>query len=218
MQPITLWSHHSGPNPWKVALIMEELGIPYKATFVTFAEVKNEPYVLINPNGRLPAIEDPNTGLTLWESGAIVEYLIEQYDKEHKLSYDDTTNKYLCKQWLHFQVSGQGPYYGQAFWFLNYASEKLPLAIDRYLGEIDRVTSVLERALDGRDWLVGDKCTYADLSFIAWQRIVPRLLGDSFYDKYPRVKAWLDRMHERPLVVKINEERRAAGIAAGGIP
>lgn len=215
MKPIIHWSHAGGPNPWKVALIMEELGIPSETKFLDFVQVKQEPYLSINPNGRLPAIEDPNTGITLWESGAIVEYLIEQYDKDNKLGYTDTASKFHCKQWVHFQVSGQGPYYGQAFWFMNYAPEKIPLAIERYQNEIRRVCGVLERALDGRDWLVGDKCTYADLSFIAWQGTIPMIFaGEDFYSKYPKVKAWMDRMEARPAVQKISSARTEAREAA----
>ena len=66
-----------------------------------------------SPNGRVPVIEDPNTGITLWESGAILEYLIDQYDKEGKFTIKSTPEKYYLQQWLHFQVSGQGPYYGK---------------------------------------------------------------------------------------------------------
>jgi glutathione S-transferase len=87
MQPITLYSHHRGPNPWKVAIIFEELNISYKTRHIDFSDVKKDPYLKLNPNGRLPTIDDPNTGLQIWESGAIVEYLIETYDKDHHLSY-----------------------------------------------------------------------------------------------------------------------------------
>lgn len=73
MLPIVLYSHPYGPNPWKVAIILEELGIPYETRFVDFADVKKEPYIKLNPNGRLPSIEDPNNGIKLFESGAIVE-------------------------------------------------------------------------------------------------------------------------------------------------
>ncbi|MBE3049057.1 glutathione S-transferase, partial [Candidatus Bathyarchaeota archaeon] len=198
IKPIILYSHAIGPNPWKCALVMEELSIPYENKFLNFKEVKEPAFLAVNPNGRVPAIHDPNKDLTLWESGAIVEYLVETYDKENKISYTDFTNKYLCKQWLHFQMSGQGPYYGQVIWFTTYAKEDIPLAINRYKDEMRRVTGVLERALDGRDWLVGDKYTYADLSFHPWQRVIPRVHDEDFYDKFPRVKAWMDRMDARP--------------------
>jgi glutathione S-transferase len=107
LKPITVWGHNIGPNPLKVRMILEELGLPYDYKFLEFAEIKGEAFLKINPNGRVPAIEDPNTGLTLWESGPIVEYLVEQYDKDHKISYDTFTEKYQIKQWIGFQISGQ---------------------------------------------------------------------------------------------------------------
>lgn len=76
-KPIKLYGHALGPNPWKVAIIFEELGIPYETEYMDFSVLKQEPFISVNPNGRTPAIEDPNTGITLWESGAIVDYLID---------------------------------------------------------------------------------------------------------------------------------------------
>jgi len=115
LKPVTLWGHDSGPNAWKVAIVLEELKVPYTFKFIEFPDMKKEPYESINPNGRVPAIQDPNTGIKLWESGAIIEYLIETYDKEHKISFDfGTKESYEAKQWLFYQVSGQGPYFGQA--------------------------------------------------------------------------------------------------------
>lgn len=83
-------------------------------------EVKNsEPLISITPNGRMPAFHDPNTGAKLWESGAIIEYLLDVYDKENRLSYTSFPEKYDQNCWKHFQMSGQGPYYGQRSWFLH---------------------------------------------------------------------------------------------------
>jgi glutathione S-transferase len=95
---------------------LEELGVPYELKSFKFDDVKKKPFTDINPNGRVPAIEDPNTDLTLWESGAIVQYIIDQYDTKHVLSYGTVKEKALCNQWLMFQMSGQGPYWGQASW------------------------------------------------------------------------------------------------------
>ena len=108
-------------------MVLEELGLPFETKFLDFGSVKQEPYTSINPNGRVPAIEDPNTGLKLFESGAIIEYLIEQYDKSNKLSYNEIKEKYLTKCWLHFQMSGQGPYFGQKAWFTMFHAEKTPI-------------------------------------------------------------------------------------------
>ncbi|CAG8227684.1 unnamed protein product [Penicillium salamii] len=212
MQPITLYSHEIGPNPWKVAIILEALGLEYKTIFISFDEVKLPPFTDVNPNGRLPAIIDPNNNITLWESGAIVQYLIDTYDVSHKLSYDTFLEKYYTQQWLHFQMSGQGPYYGQLSWFKRHPTPQ-PVAIERYANEIKRVSGVLEKALEGRDWLVGDKCTYADLSFVPWQDLVPMFYAAEVGDlarEFPGVNAWMGRMKERPEVQKVLHEKSEA--------
>lgn len=126
-------------------------------SLVAHDAVKKEPYISVNPNGRTPAIQDPNTGLTLWESGAILEYLVETYDKNHAISFDSFPEKYLCKQYLHFQVSGQGPYFGQTVWFRKFHPEDLPSAKKRYDEQMVRVVEVLDNILKGKTYLVGDK-------------------------------------------------------------
>lgn len=164
-------------------------------------------YTDINPNGRLPAIQDPNTGVTLWESGAIIQYLIETYDKDAKLTYTTVPEKYFLNQWLMFQMSGQGPYFGQAAWFRVFHAEKLPSAIERYVKEIERVIGVLDGWLAKSEHgvLVGDKITYADLAFVPWASSVPRLDADKSIDmdKYPAYSKWLAGMLARESVKKI---------------
>ena len=197
-----------GPNPLKVDIVLRELGIPYEGIEVAFQDVKKPEYLALNVNGRAPTIEDPNTGLILWESGAIIEYLIERYDKEHKFSFAPGTHEAsLTRQWLYFQMSGQGPYYGQMTWFQKFHHEKLPSAVERYLKEIIRVTGVLEEQLSrqkkqhGGDgpWLVGDKLSYADLAFIPYQNAVSVLLPKSEFDadNFPLVKEWLAKLTSR---------------------
>ncbi|PWY62631.1 thioredoxin-like protein, partial [Aspergillus eucalypticola CBS 122712] len=158
LKPITLWSHTYGPNPWKVAMVLEELELPYKTTYVASGDFKKEPLTLVNPNGRVPAIEDPNTGITLWESGAIIEYLTETYDKDNKISFPAGTPEFFeTKQWLHFQMSGQGPYFGQAVWFRRQHPEVVPSAQERYKKEVLRVSWVLDNVLKDREYLVGGR-------------------------------------------------------------
>ena len=89
--------------------MLEELKIPYTTEYMDFADLKKAPFEKLNPNGRVPVIIDPNTNITLWESGAIIEYLVATYDKSASLTYTSTPEKFYVSQWLHFQMSGQGP-------------------------------------------------------------------------------------------------------------
>lgn len=219
-QPITLWSHAggSGPNPWKVVIVLEELGLPYEMKFLSNQGVKEQPYIDVNPNGRVPAIQDPNTNLTLWESGAILEYLIDQYDTNNKISHSTFTEKYHAKQYLHFQMSGQGPYFGQAVWFTHFHPEKFPSAVTRYRNEIKRVTMVLDKVLADREYLVGDKCTYADLAFIPWFNTVPYAFVGEEVDlakEYPNFGAWMERLSARAAVQKAAELKKKLMADAG---
>lgn len=91
----------------KVRIVLTELDIPYEWEVVEFSEVKNEAYLKINPNGRLPTIVDPNTDMTIWETGAIIQYLVDQYDTDNKISFPNMREKYLAIQWLAFQISGR---------------------------------------------------------------------------------------------------------------
>ena len=109
---------------------------------------------------------------------------------------------------------GQGPYYGQAVWFAALHSEKLPTAIDRYVKEIERVRGVLDRHLEGRKWLVGDKCTVADLSWVMWENVVELILerqGINFETQYPNYDRWWAKLKERESV------KRAVRMRAQGI-
>ncbi|KAF2728067.1 glutathione S-transferase [Polyplosphaeria fusca] len=224
-QPIKVHLTPPGPNPWKVVLVLQELGVPYEYHSFPFAEVKNKPYTDINPNGRVPAIEDPNTGVKIWETGAIILYLIEQYDTDHKISFPDLTNRSLCNQFLFFQVSGQGPYFGQAGWFNVLHSEKLQSAMDRYNAEVQRILGVLEGLLSGKQWLVGDKMTYADLSFVTWNDRIDSLTmcaPDKKFVGFPGVQAWHERMTGRDAWKKCMEDRDRLmdeqGLQSNGMP
>lgn len=194
-----------GPNPWKAIFLFEELGLNYEIKSFKFDDVKKPPFIDINPNGRVPAIEDPNTGLTLWESGAIYQYLEEVYDTDKRLTYETLNEKHLCNQWLHFQMSGQGPYYGQAGWFQHLHPEKIPSAIERYASEITRVLGVIEKVLAAKpadaQWLVGDKMTFADMSFVPWNFRLSEVLvqsWDEVWEGLPHARAWHERMAELP--------------------
>ncbi|KAL2788368.1 glutathione S-transferase [Aspergillus keveii] len=215
-QAITLYGHGPSPNPWKVAAILGELNLPYNWIEIDTKQLKSEPYTLINPNGRVPAIEDPNTGIAIWESGAIIEYLVETYDKEHTISFEHGSKEYfLAKQWLHFQMSGQGPYFGQFSWFTRFHPEKVQSAIDRYLNEIRRVSGVLDGVLKDREYLVGDRFSYADAAFLPWFDSVPFFTDAIKFDtEFPHLWAWLEKTRTRPAIAKVWEERAKALAAA----
>ncbi|KAK8060368.1 glutathione S-transferase [Apiospora saccharicola] len=202
-KPITVWSLGGSPNPWKAIIVLEELEVPYEVKRVAMTE----PYISLNPNGRVPAIEDPNTGLTLWESGAIVEYLIETYDKSGKLSYPHgSPESHQCRAWSYFQCSGQGPYFGQLGWFGSHHAEKLPSAIERYKKEVTRVNGVIDAHLgkQGTEYVVGDKCTYADLMFVPYARCMNTIIApDLDTTVHKRYTEWTERMYARPAVKKV---------------
>ncbi|EFY92707.1 hypothetical protein J3458_001842 [Metarhizium acridum] len=207
IKPLTVWIHGQGPNPFKVLITLEELRVPYKT--ITIENPKEESFLKINPNGRLPAIQDPNANdMILWESGAIVEYIVENYDEEKKLTFTKGPEKWYLKQYLHFQMSGQGPYFGQHFWFRKFHPEDLPSAKKRYDEQTLRVLQVLDSILEGKEYLVGNRFTYADLVFIPWDRVVEGfskdLLAESEAEKkYPNFFAWHKRLVARPAVRKV---------------
>ncbi|KAF2163625.1 hypothetical protein M409DRAFT_68514 [Zasmidium cellare ATCC 36951] len=222
IEPIVLYGEFMSPGPQKIRIMLEELGLPYRNELIKFNEVKAESYTKLNVNGRLPTIYDPNTGLTLWETAAITTYLIDQYDQDRKLSYGTFPEKYLIQQWMAFQVSGQGPYYGQSVWFSMIHPEKLSSAIERYDKEIERVRSVLDTHLQrqasargdtSEPWLVGDKCTVADLSFVMWENVVDLIhdhKGTDLKGKYPAFDAWKERLFQRPACIKAIASRAEA--------
>ncbi|KAI1119719.1 glutathione S-transferase II [Nemania abortiva] len=203
MEPIRVWMALSRPPlsfyttvslpcslvSFQVVLILEELLLPYEIKSIKFENIKKTPFIDLNPNGRVPAIEDPNTDL---------------YDKSHVISYDTIKEKNHCNQWLHFQMSGQGPYFGQAGWFTVLHAEKLPSAISRYQDEVRRIHGVLDGWLQregGQEWLVGDKITYADLAFATWNDRYDAILECAPEDKFrgfPHLQAWHERMIQRP--------------------
>ncbi|KUJ20901.1 glutathione S-transferase Ure2-like protein [Mollisia scopiformis] len=212
IKPLTLYGGVLGPNPAKVSLVLNTLSIPHEAVYVPYTDIKGPEYTKLNPNGRLPTLEDLNNGIKLWESGAIIEYLVEKYDPEFNLSYEPGTEEYyLCKQWLHFQMSGQGPYFGQAVWFMSLHPEKIESCIARYINEIKRVSAVLDKHLSTHQWLVGNKMTYADLSFLPWQefafeKVTPRFFAAK--TEFPHVQRWIEEMSAVPGVKKVLDEKK----------
>ena len=136
--------------------------------------------------------------------------MIDTYDTEGRFTYQKNSEAYYkTLQWLAFQVSGQGPYFGQKAWFSNYHSEKLPSAEKRYGDEIRRVVGVIDAHLKKQhtDYLVGNKVTFADLSFITWTALTGWLTPDLNLKEFPAFEAWNQRLVERPAVKKVLEEK-----------
>jgi glutathione S-transferase len=134
--------------------------------------MKTPSYESINPNGRIPALIDHSANdLAIWESAAIILYVCKKYDTEYKLWAPTIEEQAQIETWLLYQATGQGPYIGQAFWFMHYHHERLESATERYVAETKRVLGVLEKQLkrEGSEgWLVLGRITAADISFLHW--------------------------------------------------
>lgn len=143
--------------------------------------------------------------------------MVQQYDKDNKISFSKAPEKFLALSWLHFQMSGQGPYMGQQTWFTHFQpGNKQTAAIERYAKETKRILGVLELQLSGgvkktgeREWLVGNKCSYADLVFVPWNNMLgfihsgaPEGTSLDFEKEFPKTYAWHQRMVARPAVAK----------------
>jgi GSH-dependent disulfide-bond oxidoreductase len=170
------------PNGVKVSIMLEETGLPYEPHLVRFdANDQLSPeFVTVNPNGKIPAILDPNgpggKPLPLFESGAILLYLAEK--AQHFLP-QDAAGRYETIQWVMFQVGGIGPMFGQVGFFHKFAGkdfeDKRPR--DRYVGEAKRLLGVLERHLEGRSWMMGETYTIADIMIFPWVNVLNTFYG-----------------------------------------
>ena len=196
------------PNGVKVSIMLEEIGLPYEAHFIDIS--KNETwtpeFMSLNPNGKIPAILDPdgpgNKPLSLFESGAILLYLAE---KSGKFMPQDAGRRYETIQWVFFQMAAVGPMFGQLGFFHKFAGreyhDKRPL--ERYIKESRRLLGVLESRLKGGDWIMGEEYSIADISLLGW---VENLIG--FYEarelvefeSFRRVGRWLECGLDRPAV------------------
>lgn len=147
------------------------------------------------------------------QSGAIIDYLIETYDKDAKFHYTTSPEKFHQRQWAAFQMSGQGPYFGQLTWFSFFHPEKIPNVIERYTKEVRRVLSVIELHLtrSGQDYLVGDKPVYCDFMFITWNALPPRIIeGFDWKAEFPKSFEWHERLVSRPAVKTVFERQAKA--------
>ena len=188
------------PNGWKVSVALEELGLPYTVRALSLGklEQKEEWFLRINPNGRVPAIIDHDNGdFAVFESGAILIYLAE---KTGKLLPADAKGRSRVLQWLMFQMGGVGPMMGQANVFFRYAPEKIPYAIERYQRESRRLFEVMERQLKDHPYIANDEYSIADIALHSW--VAGYEWSGVSIDGLPGLKRWLDLVGARPAVVK----------------
>ena len=156
------------PNGWKISIALEEMALPYTLRLLTLSklEQKEEWFLKINPNGRIPAIVDhDNDDFAVFESGAILIYLAE---KTGKFLPSEPKARSRVLQWLMFQMGGVGPMMGQANVFFRYAPEKIPYAIDRYQREVRRLFEVMERQLANHEYIAGPDYSIADMALWSW--------------------------------------------------
>jgi GST-like protein len=196
------------PNGVKVSIALEEIGLPYEphTVNITANESWTPEFLSLNPNGKIPAIVDPDgpggAPLALFESGAILAYLA---DKTGQLIPADPAGRWEALQWVFWQMGGVGPMFGQVGFFHKFAGreyeDKRPL--QRYRDESRRLLGVLETRLDGRTWVMGDQYTIADISLLGWVRNLVGFYGARElvrFDELKRVPTWLERGLERPAV------------------
>jgi GST-like protein len=191
------------PNGWKVSIALEELELPYKLILVNIGrgEQFKPEFLAISPNNRMPAIVDhdpPGGGdpVSVFESGAILIYLAE---KTGRLLPQDLRGRKTALEWVMWQMAGLGPMLGQAHHFRQYSAEKIPYAIDRYTDEANRLYGVLDRRLEGREYIV-EEYSIADIA--CWPWIVPHQMQGQDLAEFPNLERWYDTMKARPAVKK----------------
>jgi GST-like protein len=184
------------PNPTKVALFLEEAGIPYQAIPVDTrkGEQHKPEFLAINPNAKLPAIVDGD--VTVFDSNAILLYLAEKTGKFLPPNGDKARGELLS--WLMFVATGVGPYSGQSVHFRHYAPDKNDYAINRYAFEAQRHYGILDARLAKQTYMVGGTYTIVDMDVWGWARLIPTVLGEAAWAKLPNLKRLVDEIGARP--------------------
>ncbi len=188
--------YSAAPNPTKVALFLEESGLSYEPIPVdTRKGDQHKPdYLAINPNAKVPAIVDGDA--TVFDSNAILLYLAEKTGKFLPPKGDKARGELLS--WLMFVASGVGPYSGQAVHFRNYAPDKNEYAINRYAFEAQRHFGILDARLAKQKYMLGDTYTIVDMDVWGWARLIPNVLGEAGWAKFPNLKRLVDEISARP--------------------
>jgi GST-like protein len=186
------------PNGYKVAIALEEMGLDYEINWVNIGsgEQHDLEYLKISPNGKIPAIVDHETGISLMESGAILQYLAE---RTGRFGGNTLQERMAVAQWLHWQMGGLGPMMGQANHFRG-LKEKVPYGETRYGNETARLFGVLDRQLEGCDYIAGEY-SIADMAAVAWAGMAP-MMEDERLTNCINVMAWIERNVARPATAR----------------
>lgn len=200
------------PNGWKVTIMLEECGLDYNIVPVDIGggDQFKPDFLQISPNNRMPAIVDhePADGgvpISIFESGAILEYLA---DKVGKFLPQEPRQRYKVLQWVHWQMANLGPMMGNANHFKNYgrniASDpsQLEYGVKRFVGEVDRLSGVMDAQLSVNEYLAGEEFTIADIISWPWARLAGRMLDEEAWETFPHLKRWVDLIHQRPACYK----------------
>lgn len=199
------------PNGHKITMFLEEVGLPYTIVPINIGtgDQFKPDFLKIAPNNRIPAIIDhePADGgepISVFESGAILLYLAE---KTGKLIPADLRDRVEVLQWLFWQMGGLGPMAGQNHHFNQYAPEKIPYAIDRYVKETGRLYAVLDRRLSDREFVAGSSYSIADIAAYPW--IVPHERQNQKLEDFPNLKRWFEMIQARPATVRAYKKAEA---------
>ncbi len=198
------------PNGWKVTIMLEECGLPYRLVPVDIGggdQFKPE-FLRLSPNNRMPALvdHDPLGGgapITIFESGAILEYLAE---KTEKFVPSSPRERYQVLQWVHWQMANLGPMMGNANHFKNYGKNltddpnQLEYGTKRFVGEVDRLAGVMDAQLSVHPYLGGAEYSIADIITWPWAMLIGRLIDEQAWSEFPHLKRWVDEIAARPAV------------------
>jgi len=189
---------NGSPNPTKVALFLEEVGISYEPVPVDTRKGEQfaPGFLAVNPNAKVPAIDDDGT--VVFDSNAILLYLAEKTGKFLPPAKD----RGALLSWLMFVATGVGPFSGQAVHFKHMAPERVPYATQRYLFEAERHYTILNNHLAAHRYMVGDTYTIVDMDVWGWARMVPFILGDDAWTKFPNLKRLVDEVSARPAAAR----------------
>src|SRR5262245_29792468 len=189
--------YYSGaPNPMKVALFLEESGLPYEPIPVDGrrGDQHKPDYLAINPNAKVPSIVDGDA--VVFDSNAILLYLGEKTGKFMPANTPKARGELFS--WMMFVASGVGPFSGQSVHFRHYAPEKVPYAVNRYMFEAQRHYGILDARLGKQKYIVGDGYTIVDMAAWGWVRLMPTVIGEEHWAKFPNLKRFVDEITARP--------------------